>query len=73
MTTKAQAQAKALPPIERRLFGYAHAAAYLGISERAMKDLGGPNGQILQVKIGHRTLFDREDLDAYIERIKRQA
>lgn len=67
MTAKAPAAA------ERRLLNYGFAAAYLGISIRAMKDLGGPGGQILQVKIGHRVLFDVRDLDAYIERLKRSA
>lgn len=56
---------------ERRLLNYDRAAAYLGISLRAMKDIGGPRGQILQVKIGERVLFDKADLDAYIERVKR--
>lgn len=65
MTAKAPAQ------LERRLLNYERAAAYLGISVRAMKDLGGPNGKILQVKIGARVLFDRDDLDEYVEKIKR--
>ena len=56
---------------ERRLLSYKRAAEYLGISERAMKEIGGPNGQIAQVKIGHRVLFDRSDLDGYIEKLKR--
>ena len=58
---------------ERRLLSYKAAATYLGISERAMKELGGPNGQILQVKIGHRVLFDRSDLDGYIDALKKSA
>lgn len=56
---------------ERRLLNYERAAAYLGISQRAMKELGGPDGKIQRVEIGHRVLFDRADLDAYIERMKR--
>lgn len=67
------------PSTERRLLSYKLAAAYLGISERAMKEIGGPGSsgkvkdrdKIQQVKIGHRVLFDRSDLDAYIERIKK--
>lgn len=58
---------------ERRLLDYGRAATYLGISMRSMKELGGPNGKIARVEIGHRILFDRDDLDAYIERIKRSA
>lgn len=61
------------PDAERRLLDYGRAAAYLSISLRAMKELGGPNGQILRVEIGGRVLFDKVDLDAYIERIKREA
>lgn len=56
---------------ERRLLDYSRAAAYLGISLRRMKDIGGPQGEILQVKIGHRVLFDRADLDRYIDKLKR--
>jgi hypothetical protein len=56
---------------ERRLLNYERAAAYLGISIRAMKDIGGPHGRIVQVKIGERVLFDKADLDGYIEKLKR--
>jgi hypothetical protein len=56
---------------ERRLLDYGRGAAYLGVSLRQMKILGGPNGQIPRVEIGHRVLFDKADLDAYIERAKR--
>lgn len=58
---------------ERRLLNYERAAAYLGISVRSMKNLGGPKGQIVQVKIGERVLFDKADLDGYIEKLKRSA
>lgn len=58
---------------ERRLLNYERAAAYLGISVRAMKNLGGPNGTIPRVELGHRKLFDKADLDDYIERLKRSA
>lgn len=64
--------AKPLPTMERRLLGYANAAEYLGISLRGMKDLAA-NGEIRKVPIGGRVLFDRSDLDAYIERIKKSA
>lgn len=58
---------------ERRLLNYERAAAYLGISLRAMKNLGGPKGPILRVEIGDRVLFDKADLDRYIEKLKRSA
>lgn len=61
---------KPLPTAERRLLSYANAAEYLGISVRGMKDLAA-NGEIRKVPIGHRVLFDKADVDAYIERIKR--
>lgn len=61
----------ALPdPPMRRLLPYAGAAAYLGISVRSMKQLGKPGGQVGRVQIGARVLFDRVDLDEYVERIK---
>lgn len=63
---------RALPTFERRLLPYAGAAAYLGISLRSMKQLAA-DGQIPKVLIGHRVLFDRSDIDSYIERIKRSA
>lgn len=56
---------------ERRLLDYTRSAAYLGVSLRSMKELGGPNGQIPRIEIGARILFDKVDLDAYIERMKR--
>ncbi len=56
---------------ERRLLDYSRAAAYLGISLRSMKELGGQNGKIPRVEIGHRVLFDRSDLDTFIEKTKR--
>ncbi len=55
---------------ERRLLDYKRLAAYLGISLRGAKQLAA-EGQILKVQIGHRVLFDRDDVDAYIERIKK--
>jgi excisionase family DNA binding protein len=57
---------------ERRLLDYAHLAAYLSVSLRSAKQLAA-DGQIRKVKIGHRVLFDRDDVDTYIERIKRSA
>lgn len=63
---------KAPADAERRLLDYGRAAAYLGISLRAMKELKATDA-VRYVPIGHRVLFDRADLDAYIERIKRSA
>lgn len=57
---------------ERRLLPYAGAATYLGISLRAMKQLAA-DGKVPKTTIGHRVLFDREDLDRFIERVKRSA
>ncbi len=54
----------------RRLLSVKDAAAYLGISQWTMRGLGW-NGEIPQVKIGRRVLFDRRDLDAFVERSKR--
>ncbi len=55
----------------RRLFSVQESAAYLGVSAWTMRRLGW-NGEISEVKIARRTLFDREDLDRFIERSKRR-
>lgn len=55
---------------ERRLLDYTRSAAYLSISLRGMKQLAA-DGEIRKVEIGSRVLFDRVDLDSYIERLKR--
>ncbi len=57
--------------LERRLLNYTRAAAYIGVSVRTMKEIGGPQGVVAQVKLGHRVLFDKVDLDAYIDRAKK--
>ncbi len=54
----------------RRLLSVKDAAAYLGISQWTMRGLGW-NGEIPEVKIGRRRLFDRRDLDTFVERSKR--
>jgi excisionase family DNA binding protein len=63
---------KPVATFERRLLPYKGAAAYLGISERAVKQLAA-DGEIPKTPIGHRVLLDREDLDRFIERTKRSA
>lgn len=55
---------------ERRLLDYGHLAIYLGISLRAAKQLAADD-EVPKVRIGGRVLFDRTDVDSYIERIKR--
>ena len=62
--------AKAISIVERRMHNYKQAAAYLGISLRSMNQLAA-DGKIPKTHIGHRVLFDREDLDAFIEKAKR--
>lgn len=59
-------------PAERRLMSYEDAASYLGISVRGMKQLA-KDGLIRKTPIGARVLFDREDVDTYIERAKKSA
>lgn len=58
--------------LERRLLSYTQAATYLGISLRSMKTLAA-EGEVLKVQLGARVLFDRADLDAFVERAKRAA
>jgi hypothetical protein len=59
-------------PIERRLFPRKDAAHYLGISLRALDQLGS-DGQIVKTPLCGKTLYDRADLDEFIERVKRSA
>ncbi len=54
----------------RRLLSVTEAASYLGVSVWTVRSLGW-NGEIPQVKIGRRVLYDRPDLDAFVERSKR--
>lgn len=63
---------KPLGQVERRLLGYVLAAEYLGISKRQMEQLAREN-EVVKVQIGHRVLFDRADLDAYVDRLKAAA
>lgn len=56
--------------LERRMFPRKEAAYYIGISLRSLDTLAA-EGQILKTKIAGRTVYDRSDLDAYIERVKR--
>jgi len=63
---------KALPTLERRMFPRKDAAFYLGISLRALDALAS-DGHLLKTPIAGRVLYDRADLDAYIERVKRSA
>ena len=62
--------AKTPADVERRLLNYTRAAAYVGVSLRGFKQLAA-DGEFPKVSIGSRVLFDRIDLDAYIERRKK--
>ena len=58
--------------VERRLLNYDRAAAYLGVSVRTMKQLAA-DGQVVKVPLCGRVLFDKSDLDTFIDRVKRTA
>jgi len=68
---KAVSRALDSPSHARRLFSVQESAAYLGVSVWTMRGLGW-NREVPEVKIGRRTLFDREDLDRFIEQCKRK-
>ncbi len=53
-----------------RLLSVKDAAVYLGVSPWTIRSLGWSR-EIPEVKIGRRVLYDREDLDRYIDRVKR--
>jgi excisionase family DNA binding protein len=57
---------------DRRLLDVEGAARYLSIGKRTMQTLL-KDGEVPKVRIRSRTLVDPVDLDAYVERIKRQA
>lgn len=63
------------PPVttrERRLFPRADAAYYLGISLRTLDQLK-KDGKVVPTILAGRTVYDRHDLDSYVERVKRGA
>jgi excisionase family DNA binding protein len=49
-----------------RLLGVREAAAYLGATIWAIRSLAW-NREVSSLKIGNRILFDRKDLDSYVE------
>ncbi len=56
--------------IERRLFDYAGAATYLSIGKRGVEALAAA-GELPKITgITNKVLFDKVDLDAYVERMK---
>ena len=57
---------------ERRLFPRVDAAFYLGISLRSLDQLK-KDGKIVPTELAGRTVYDRRDLDGYVERVKRGA
>ncbi len=66
---KALSRALDSPSHARRLLSVKESALYLGVSPWKMRSLGW-GGAVPEVNIGRRTLFDREDLDRFIERSK---
>lgn len=54
---------------ERRCFGRAEAADYLGVSRRFVDRLAATK-QIRSFKLGRRLMFDRADVDEFVESLK---
>ncbi|MGP0593561.1 helix-turn-helix domain-containing protein [Nitrospira sp. T9] len=57
-------------PVESRLISEQEAAQYLGISYWTIRNLRF-RGELPSIKIHRRILIDRQDLDAYISRLKK--
>jgi len=57
------------PAIEPRLLSIKDAATYLSCTIWAVRSLAW-NRKVPSLKIGNRILFDKKDLDAYVERSK---
>lgn len=55
-----------------RLLNVHAAAAYLGTTVWFIRNLGWSDA-IPVIKLGSRWLFDKADLDAYVDRVKAQA
>jgi excisionase family DNA binding protein len=56
-------------PVEPRLLGIKQAATYLSATVWALRKMCW-NRQIPHVRIGQRLLFDRADLDQYVDKVK---
>jgi len=59
------------PSVAPRLLNVRAAAVYLGSTVWAVRNLGWAH-EIPFVRIGRRILFDRADLDTFVERLKAQ-
>lgn len=57
-------------PVEARLISEEEAARYLGISKWTVRNLRF-RGDLPTTKIGRRILLDRQDLEAYLLRVKK--
>jgi excisionase family DNA binding protein len=64
--TQAVSQSQSIAP---RLLNIRGAAAYLGCSIWAVRSLAW-GGSVPNIKIGNRILFDKADLDAFVDRNK---
>ena len=53
-------------PLQKRLFSVEEAAEYLSLSPWTIREMG-THGRLPVVRLGRRVLFDREDLDQWIE------
>lgn len=62
-----------LAPLERRLYDYPAAATYLGIGKRGVEQLA-KDGELRKItNITNKVLFDKADLDAFIDRKKAES
>jgi len=69
LVKKPKAEQAALAP---RLLNVAEAASYLGVTIFFMRTLHWEK-QVRGLKLGHRLLFDKADLDLFVERAKASA
>ncbi len=51
------------------LFGVEEAATFLGLSSHTIRKMSD-RGDLLKIKIGSRTMFDPNDLRAFVEKLK---
>ena len=69
---KAPQAIAALATITPRLFTVKQVAAYLNCAVWAVRELHW-NGKVRGITVGRKLLFDRADLDKYIDQLKKAA
>jgi excisionase family DNA binding protein len=68
----AKKQVAEISAVQPRMLGVKDAAVYLGATVWHVRSLVWAK-KLVALRMGHRQVFDRADLDAFIEKLKRAA